>query len=253
MRTRTTWLAVAATFLAAAIASAQTTTGTISGRVTDSQGLPLPGVTVSVSSPRLQGVRTAVTSENGDYIIAQVPSGAYAVSFELSGFEKVSKTTEVAPTQTVPVNATLGVAGLSEVITVSGQAANVLTQTTQVATNFKQDLIAALPTNRDINAVLLSAPAVHPTGPSGNYSIAGAMSYESLYMVNGVNVNENLRGQANDLYIEDAIQETTVATAGISAEYGRFGGGVINVITKSGGNAFSGSSAIRSTTTIGAR
>ena len=60
-------------------------------------------------------------------------------------------------------------------------------------------------------------------------------------MVNGVNVSENLRGQANNLYIEDAIQETTVATAGISAEYGRFSGGVVNVITKSGGNLFSGS------------
>ena len=67
------------------------------------------------------------------------------------------------------------------------------------------------------------------------------MSFESLYMVNGVTVNENLRGQANNLYIEDAIQETTVATAGVSAEYGRFSGGVVNVITKSGGNLFSGS------------
>ena len=60
-------------------------------------------------------------------------------------------------------------------------------------------------------------------------------------MVNGVSVNENLRGQPYNLYIEDAIQETNVATAGISAEYGRFGGGVVNVVTKSGGNLFSGS------------
>ena len=67
------------------------------------------------------------------------------------------------------------------------------------------------------------------------------MSFESLYLVNGVNVNENLRGQANNLYIEDAVQETMVATDGISAEYGRFSGGVVNVITKSGGNRFSGS------------
>src|SRR5207245_8560761 len=93
----------------------------------------------------------------------------------------------------------------------------------------------------DINAALLLAPAVHPSGPFGAYSIAGAPTFESLYMVNGVTVNENIRGQANNLYIEDAIQETTIATAGISAEFGRFSGGVINVITKSGGNIFSGS------------
>ena len=64
---------------------------------------------------------------------------------------------------------------------------------------------------------------------------------ENLFLINGVTVSENLRGQPYDLYIEDAIQETTIATAGISAEYGRFGGGVVNVITKSGGNLFSGS------------
>ena len=57
--------------------------------------------------------------------------------------------------------------------------------------------MATLPTNRDINATLLMAPAVHPTGPSGAYSIAGALSYESLFMVNGVTANENMRGQAN--------------------------------------------------------
>ena len=59
--------------------------------------------------------------------------------------------------------------------------------------------------------------------------------------MNGVVVNENVGGQALPLYIEDAIQETTISTSGISAEYGRFGGGVVNVITKSGGNLFSGS------------
>src|SRR5439155_10119136 len=75
----------------------------------------------------------------------------------------------------------------------------------------------------------------------GAYSIAGAMSFETLFMINGVSVSDNLRGQPYDLYIEDAIQETSIATAGISSEYGRFSGGVVNVITKSGGNRFSGS------------
>src|SRR6185369_5126119 len=117
----------------------------------------------------------------------------------------------------------------------------VFVETAQVATNFNQELIANLPTARDINATMMLAPSVHPTGPSGSYSIAGAQTFENLFLVNGVTVNENLRGQAYDLYIEDAIQETTVATAGVSAEYGRFGGGVVNIITKSGGNMFSGS------------
>ena len=225
----------------AGTAGAQTTSGTISGRVIDGQGLPLPGVTINAASPNLQGVRASTTSANGDYTFIGLPSGQYKLTFELSGFQTIEKTVTLAPTETLTVDSTLGVAAVSETVNVVADQASVLTQTAQVATNFKQDLVAMLPTNRDINASLLLAPAVHPTGPSGAYSIAGAMSFESLFMVNGVNVSENLRGQANDLYIEDAIQETHVATAGISAEYGRFGGGVVNVITKSGGNLFSGS------------
>jgi outer membrane receptor protein involved in Fe transport len=242
MRFITTALAlIIAALLSAAPASAQTTSGTIIGRVVDSQNLAVPGVTVSVEGPNLQGANTAVTSENGDYILPQLPPGTYTVSFTLSGFGRQQRTIAVAPTQTVPLNVTLGVASLDETVNVVGKSADVLTQTAQVATNFQQDLIAMLPTNRDITSALLMAPAVHPSGPGGNFSIAGAMSYESLYLVNGVTVNENLRGQAFNIYIEDAIQETTIASDGVSAEYGRFSGGLVNVITKSGSNQFAGS------------
>jgi len=232
---------LAALAVSAGAASAQATSGTITGRVIDNQALAVPGVTVTVEGPNLQGALSAVTSENGDYILPQLPPGTYTVTFALSGFGNQQRTIAVAPTQTVPLNVTLGVASLDETVTVVGKAADVLTQTAQVATNFQQDLIAMLPTNRDINSVLLMAPAVHPSGPGGNYSIAGAMSFESLYLLNGVTVNENLRGQAFNIYIEDAIQETTVATDGVSAEYGRFSGGLVNVVTKSGSNQFSGS------------
>ena len=222
-------------------ALAQSTTATIYGRVVDAQGLALPGVTVSVGSPNLQGTRTAVTTEHGDYILTLLPPGSYTITFDLTGFERRQETINLAPTQEAPIDVSLGVAPFTELIQVTGRAVDVLTETALVATNFSQELIAMLPTLRDINAPLLLAPSAHPTGPGGNWSIAGSMSFENLFLVNGVTVNENLRGQANDLYIPDAIQETTVATGGISAEYGRFGGGIVNVITKSGGNMFSGS------------
>lgn len=232
---------VAGLSLLAAPAAAQSTTGTISGRVVDAQGLSVPGVTIVATSTNLQGTRETVTSENGDYILSLLPSGIYTVTFELSGFQRQQRSITLAPTQVVPLEITLGPAALSETVQVVGRAADVLTETAQVATNFNQELIAKLPTSRDINATLMLAPSVHPTGPAGAYSIAGSQSFENLFLVNGVTVNENIRGQAFDLYIEDAIQETTVATAGISAEYGRFGGGVVNIITRSGGNTFSGS------------
>jgi hypothetical protein len=229
-------LMVAAVMACAAAGAAQSTTGTIRGQVTDSQGLGVPGATVTASSPNLQGQREAVTSENGDYVLTGLPSGTYTITFELSGFERQQRTVNLAPTQDVPLSVQLGLATLSEQVSVVGRAADVLTGTAQVATNLNQTLLAALPTTRDINAYLMLAPSVHATGPNGNYSIAGSVSFENLFLVNGVTVNENLRGQANDLYIEDAIQETTISTAGISSEYGRFGGGVVNVVTKSGGN-----------------
>ena len=71
--------------------------------------------------------------------------------------------------------------------------------------------------------------------------INGAFAFDNVFMINGVDINDNLFAQPQNLFIEDAIEETQVLTSGISAEYGRFTGGVINAITKSGGNSFSGS------------
>ena len=241
MRWLKAWLGVVAgILLSAGSASGQATTGTITGRVVDAQGRAVPGVTVTATSPNLQRTRIAVTGDRGDYIFVLLPPGAYTVSFELSGFERQEKAVALAPTQDYPLDIVIGVAGIDVSVDVVGTA-SVLVQTAQVATNLSQALVAILPTNRDINAALLLAPSVHATGPNGSYSISGGMTFENLFLLNGVTINENLRGQPHDLYIEDAIQETIVASAGVSAEFGRFGGGVVNVITKSGGNRFSGS------------
>ena len=227
--------------LTARAASAQVPTGTVSGSVKDPQGLALPGVTVAVTSPQLQGARATVTSANGDFLIPLLPPGAYTAVFEIAGFEKVTKFVVVAGTQVVSLAVSMAVSGITEAVEVVAHATP-FANTAQVATGFTQDLVATLPGNRSLDAtLLLLAPSVHPTGPSGGYSIAGAPSYENLFAVNGVVITENMRGQPYTLYVEDALQETTVATAGISAEYGRFSGGIVNAITKSGGNLFSGS------------
>src|SRR4029078_9980667 len=101
--------------------------------------------------------------------------------------------------------------------------------------------MAHLQTPRTLVGTVTLAPGVHATGPRNNFSINGAMTFENSFMINGVQIQDNLRGWRFDLSSEDAIQQTTVATSGISAEYGRFTGGVVNAITKSGGNKFSGS------------
>ena len=234
-------LAVIAAMTFAAGAAAQSTTGTISGRVLDVQGAALPGAIVTAKSPNLQGSRESVTSGNGDYILAGLPSGPYTISVTLSGFQAQTRTVVLAPTQVLPLEVTLGPAQLTEEVTVTARSADALTRTAQIATNFSQDLISTLPTSRDLNSILMMAPGVHPTGPAGAFSFGGSVTFENLFLLNGVSINENIRGQAFDTAIEDAIQETTVANGGVSAEFGRFSGGVVNIITKSGGNEFSGS------------
>ena len=244
MKTRSLFaaLALAAAFLSGSPAAAQTTpTGTITGNVEDAQGGILPGVVVTVSSPSLQGSRTAVTSKNGDYIIPFLPAGEYTVKFELAGFSPKALTLRLQLAETVPLNAKLAVAGITEEVLVTAEVRGDFTQSSTAAASYKADQIERLPVGRDIRGAVLLAPGTTSTGPAGNITFSGAASYEGLFLLNGVVLNETLRNQERLLFIEDAIEETKTSTAAISAEYGRFSGGVANVITKSGGNSFSGS------------
>ena len=114
-----------------------------------------------------------------------------------------------------------------------------------MAASYKASTIDTLPVDRTVNGAVLLAPGTSDTGPSrdgvGQVTFSGAFAYEGLFLINGVVANETLRNQVSTVFIEDAIQETKVMTAAVSAEFGRFAGGVANTITKSGGNQFSGS------------
>jgi hypothetical protein len=227
-----------ALLLCAATLVAQSTTGTLVGTVT-SDGNPLPGVTVTVTSPGLQGSRTTVSGDAGGYQLPALPPGDYTVTFELEGMQKIEKSAVVGLSQTARADAEMTVTSLAEEITVTASAPVV--ETTEITASFNAETINELPTGRTIDDIVALAPGVTEAGPNDQITISGSMSFESLFLVNGVVVNENVRGQPNPLYIEDAVQETTVLTGGVSAEFGRFTGGVVSTVTKSGGNEFSGS------------
>ena len=243
------FVSVAAAFLlAAAFGFSQgIPTASLTGKVTAEGGVSLPGVTVRVESPSLQGTRDTTTSGNGDYIFNLLPSGEYTVRFELAGMSALDRTVSLASGAVGRADVEMRPAAVAEAVTVSGRAGEAAAiETPQVSANYTKEFVEKLPVGRTLAATTLLAPGVTNNGPGGNdrlasIAISGAPSFDSLFLINGVVVNENLRGQPHELFIEDAIQETTILTGAISAEYGRFTGGVVSAITKSGSNRLSGS------------
>ena len=243
------WFPVlACAVLVAMPALAQIPNGKLTGRVT-SEGSELPDVVITVTSPALQGERTTTTSATGDYLFPSLPPGNYKVTLTMQGMQPLDKELTISAAQTTRLDAEM-TGAFEEAISVTGTASQMesISDTPQAATTFNKQLVDILPAGRTINQIVAMSPAVLPNGPSkssdtglSNITVSGAPTYENLFMINGVVLNENIRGQAFDLFIEDAIQETTTISSGVSSEYGRFSGGVINVITKSGGNDFAGS------------
>jgi outer membrane receptor protein involved in Fe transport len=229
---------VALLALASFSAFAQGTTATLSGTVTN-EGVALPGVTVTISSPNLQGTRTSITNEAGGYTFPSIPPGTYTVKFEMEGLTAVTEEVRVSLASTARRDADMKVSAVSEAITVTASAPAVL-ETQEVQANLTAETVEELPIARTLQATTLFAPGVSTNQGTGGIQISGAYSYDNLFLVNGAVTNENLRGQTHNLFIEDAIQETTVMTGAISAEFGRFTGGVVSAITKSGGNEYHG-------------
>jgi len=221
-------------------------TSTIEGTVRISDGSPAPGVTVTIKSPALQGTRTTVTGPHGEYIIKGLPPGNYDVAFTLDGMNTKEAKAIVPYAGLVRQDAEMVPATISESIIVTSESLTAAVETPTVSESLTKATVDSLPTSTNSNAgalanVALLAPNVKAGILPGQLNLGGGFGYDNLVLINGVDVNDSVFGNPNDLFIEDAILETQVQSSGVSAEYGRFGGGVVNAVTKSGGNTFSGS------------
>ncbi|MBK6406690.1 MAG: TonB-dependent receptor [Holophagales bacterium] len=214
-------------------------TGTISGRAIN-ENLGLPGRRRDGEVSGLAGTRTAVTSINGDYALPNLAPGDYTLTFTMTSFQTVTRNLKVNASQSAVINVNMQLSAVAAEVTVVSTSESI-SQTASAATTVTSDLTKKLPVTRTLLSAVALSPGVNANGPGGATTISGAESYDNLVTINGVVTQDNIRGSPQNLFIEDAIQETTTSTAAISAEYGRFTGGVINAITKSGGNAFSGS------------
>jgi hypothetical protein len=222
------------------------TTGSIEGLVQDVSGGALQGAAVGVWSESLQGSRVAATGRDGKFWIPGLPPGTYTVRVTLPGFRQGEKSVLVA----LDAKATFSVVlepAVEEAVAVSGRAPLVDATSTTGGTNYTASVISSLPVQRDYTDIVRSNPGVDtdqgPTqGRSTALTIYGATSAENQWIVDGVNTTNVRSGQQGKFFNTEFVQEVEVKTGGYGAEYGGALGGLINVVTKSGGNQFHGDS-----------
>jgi hypothetical protein len=231
-------------FVFCASLSLAQTTGTIEGTVTDQSGAVLPGVSVEISSPNLQGTRTAVTDGAGHYRTPSLPPGLYKVTANLAGFGVTQKNAQVALDATATVNLQMQLT-TKEAITVTGQTPMVDVTSTTGGSNYTAKVIEKLPVGRNYAEIIRSNPGVNTDqgdtqGRALALTVYGATSVENQFIIDGVNTTNVIRGFQGKAINTEFIQEVEIKTGGYQAEYGGALGGVVNVITKSGGNEFHG-------------
>lgn len=220
------------------------TTGSVVGRVTDDSGTGLPGVTVEAKGPPLPGAQVAITQSDGSYRLSLLPPGPYTVSASLPEFGRDDKNVTVPLGRTVTVDFSLRATARAEVV-VSGQPAVVDTTSTAVGANLNAQAIETLPSGRNYSSIVQVVPGVstqtsNTEAFNNAISVYGSSGLENSFVIDGVDTNGVEYGAQGKELNYEFIQEIDVKTGGYQAEYGRSTGGIINVITKSGGNEFHG-------------
>lgn len=233
-------LLVAALVAVAAPSFAQPAqTGTISGQITDTTGAVLPGVTVTITSQDRGFQRVAVSDGIGRYVFPAVPIGLYSISATLQGFQTATVTdnlVEVEKTTTVPFDMRVG--ALTDTVQVIGDTPIVDRSTVTATTRLSRDEFEKIPVGRSYQALVGAAPGVVGTG---NVNSAGALTTANLFVIDAVDTTDPTTGTFGTNLNFEAIQEVSVLTSAVGAEYGRAQGAIVNVITKSGTNRFEGS------------
>jgi hypothetical protein len=236
--------------LAAYPSFAQQTTGTIAGRVTDAQGMAVPGATLTATNAATGLVRADVSDDQGLYRLAALPVGVYDVIADLSGFTRLErKAVAVDVSETTNLNLTLRLAQIEETVTVVGETPLIPTLSSSVGQVVDLARIERLPLNgRQFANLAATVPGVgigfhsDPT-KSSQYTpqISGGNGRNINYVVDGGDNNDDTVGGLLQLYPLEAIQQFNVITHRFDAQYGRSDGGVLNVVTKSGTNEVRGS------------
>lgn len=237
-------LALAILSIFVTVAFAQTETGQITGTIFDPSSAAIPSVTVIVKSVETGTTRTVTTSENGSYIVTNLLPGDYEVAATAPGFSLVHQkvTLTVGAKATVDIHLELGKS--SQVIEVTESAVQVNTETQTLATNVSEKQVRELPTlTRNPYALVETSGNVSDAGAGGRgvgFAINGQRESGTNVLLDGAANNDEFSAGVGQQVPLDSIQEFSILTSNFTAEFGRASGGIVNVVTKSGSNAFHG-------------
>ncbi len=233
-------------------ARGQTGTASITGLVTDETGATLPGVTITATNQATNVVHAAVTNEAGNYTITPVTVGSYVIKAELTGF-RTSTTAAIAleARQVARLDFRMGVGPIAETLEVVGAPPILQTETTAVGEVLSGNTVQSLPLNgRNPAQLPLLLPGAVTYNPRGFTNIGAANSNRPMvngnreqtnnFTVDGLDVNETIDNRVAYQAIPDAIAEISVETNNYAADLGNVGGAIVNIVTKSGANAFHG-------------
>jgi Carboxypeptidase regulatory-like domain len=260
-RVSTFVLTIVAALAMSSLAFAQVRFGTVLGTIADSSGATISGANVKLTNLGTNETRTMQTGSGGIYTFPNLIAGVYRVDVEMTGFKHfIQDKVEVQVDVTTRVDAALQVGNVTETVVVTTEAPPLQTDSASLGTVITQTAVESIPlSGRNINNMLTLVPGVVAQGGTygnavsnqaggartnaigfGNYAIGGGFGNQSSFYVDGVPSNA-VAGNLNALIpSQDVVQEFRVGTNNVSAEYGSYAGGVINLTTKSGSNAFHG-------------
>jgi hypothetical protein len=235
-------LSVAALCFALSLPALAQTTGSIRGNVTDPDGVPIPGVTVTVSGEKLPGgARTAISGGNGGFRITALPPGNYNLVAEMDSFK-----TETIENVRVGINTTATAnfymyAELMETVTVTSEAPLVDVTSSAAGNSFSAEFIKDLPTNRNFYDMMSVSPGVSISSEGSDRQIAfGANMQSNAWHIDGLESSAPETGTTWIYTNPDMVDEVQVLGIGAPAEFGNMLGAAFNVVTKSGGNQLKG-------------
>jgi hypothetical protein len=216
-------------------------TGAISGKVVDSSGGVLPGVTVEARADVLPTPRVTTSDTNGEYRLAALPPATYTVTFVLSGMQNVNRQALVQLAQDTVVNVTLGLQGVTETIDVTAAVSLVERDSQSLKSSVSNDQIRALPVGQDYRDLVRLIPGVQVTNDITRGPSAGGSGQDNVYQFDGVNVTMPLFGTLSaEPASHDIAQVTTIKGGAQAVNFDRSGGFTIDSVSKSGANRFTG-------------